>query len=524
MGIKLYQWQEECLEKWFANHGRGMVQAATGAGKTLLALTAADRMEKMQGQKLYVKIVVPTGALMRQWNKALREHLEVLPGQGEFHKIRRGEIGLRGGGCRNDADCRYMIYVINSARYELARQILAHLQRGEAVLLIADECHRYESGQNRLIFEFIPYIKDFEGKFFSMGLSATLPSGEAGRYLSSVLGRKIYSYGVKKAMALSTVCQYDVFHVGLSFQKEEKEEYQEMTEWMLCLYRRLVQTHPFLRDMSQKERYEALAGLSSDKNRRIAEAASLYMKLSYKRKNLVCLAGERISCVCALVKCLGSREKILIFGERISQAEELYGLLQEQYPAGVGRYHSKMGQQANKNVLERFATGEIRILITCRAMDEGMNVPDVSVGIILSGTAAQRQRVQRLGRIIRKTEGKSRASLYYLHIEESAEDACFLPDAGEMRVLELAYLPDRQRFSNPSYDKRAEKLLEDMEEKGMDRERMQEMKRCLVLGSVRSDWMLGQEEIEQQIQRAENIRDKNYWVCMKKLQNYPTTF
>ena len=153
MGVKLYQWQEECLEKWFANHGRGMVQAATGAGKTLLALTAADRMEKMQGQKLYVKIVVPTGALMRQWNKALREHLEALPGQGEFHKIRRGEIGLRGGGCRDDADCRYMIYVINSARYELARQILAHLQRGEAVLLIADECHRYESGQNRLIFE-----------------------------------------------------------------------------------------------------------------------------------------------------------------------------------------------------------------------------------------------------------------------------------------------------------------------------------------------------------------------------------
>ena len=142
----------------------------------------------------------------------------------------------------------------------------------------------------------------------------------------------------------------------------------------------------------------------------------------------------------------------------------------------------------------------------------------------MSGTAAQRQRVQRLGRIIRKTEGKSRASLYYLHIEESAEDACFLPDAGEMRVLELAYLPDRQRFSNPSYDKRAEKLLEDMAEKGMDRERMQEMKRCLVLGSVRSDWMLGQEEIEQQIQRAENIRDKNYWICMKKLQNYPTTF
>lgn len=58
---KLYQWQEECLERWFSNQGRGMVQAVTGSGKTLLALTAADRLEQMLGQELHVKIVVPSG-------------------------------------------------------------------------------------------------------------------------------------------------------------------------------------------------------------------------------------------------------------------------------------------------------------------------------------------------------------------------------------------------------------------------------------------------------------------------------
>ena len=72
----LYPWQEECLSRWMANRGRGMVQAVTGSGKTRLALEAAVRLEEALGQKLFVKIVVPTGSLLRQWNQALREFLE----------------------------------------------------------------------------------------------------------------------------------------------------------------------------------------------------------------------------------------------------------------------------------------------------------------------------------------------------------------------------------------------------------------------------------------------------------------
>ena len=165
---KLYQWQEECLERWFSNQGRGMVQAVTGSGKTLLALTAADRLEKMLGQELHVKIVVPSGALMRQWDRALREHLAAYREKRSSVSM-RGLIGLRGSGHQASSDCRYMIYVINSARYELARQILAELRRGDAVLLIADECHHYVSGQNQLIFEFLPYINPDETQFYSLG-------------------------------------------------------------------------------------------------------------------------------------------------------------------------------------------------------------------------------------------------------------------------------------------------------------------------------------------------------------------
>ena len=242
------------------------------------------------------------------------------------------------------------------------------------------------------------------------------------------------------------------------------------------------------------------------------------MNLTYKRKSLVCLAAERIDCALDLVGSLDEHEKILIFGERIRQAETLYKLLHRQYPGRVGRYHSQMGPQANKNALERFRTGQIRILIACKAIDEGVDVPDASIGIILSGTAARRQRIQRLGRILRINEGKDRASLYYLHIEETSEDVCFLPDGRENTVFELEYDSVWRRFFNPDYDKAATKALTDMEYAGLGAEKEKEARRCLKLGIVRADWRRELEYMEERIRDAKSTRERNYWVCMKKVK------
>lgn len=512
----LYPWQEKCLERWFLNHGRGIVQAATGTGKTLLALAAANRLEREQPCELRVKIVVPTGTLLRQWSQALENFLI---NSGHVNPLEAQRlIGLRGGGYHMTSDHKYMIYVINSARYELARQILADLQNGLAVLLIADECHRYESGQNRLIFEFLPYIGDTTDHFFSLGLTATMPAGQAKGYLESVLGRNIYSFDIAQASNLQNVCPYDIFHVELPFQPEEYAEYQEMTDRMTILYRNLLKTHPWLKDMSQKERYEKLRFLAGDKNGIAAESAALYMKLSYKRKSLVCMASSRVACACDLIERLPTSEKVLIFGERISQAEELYRRLRKHCHGKVGCYHSQMGPQANRNVLNRFRDGDIRILITCKALDEGLDIPDVTVGIVLSGTSVQRQRIQRLGRIIRKSEGKDKASLYYLHIPESTEDRVFLPDSGKCRILELTYVPGIREFVNERYENAASKLLSDMERKEIDIEKIAETRRCLQLGSVRSDWLDEPRLLDSKILNARYIHDKNYWICMKKLR------
>ncbi len=261
MEQKLYQWQEECLARWFSNNGRGMVQAVTGSGKTLFALTAAKRLALRTDTDLRVRIVVPTSTLMHQWKRALKA----------FHSDdgTRTDIGLCGGGYKSTQDCQYMIYVINSARYALARQILSELRNGQTVLLIADECHHYASGQNQLIFEFLPHIMPCKDRFYSLGLSATLPSGQAGHELAAALGRKIYSYGMEAAAARRTVCPYDIFHVGLSFERDERIEYDELSDRMSILYFTLRSSYPILDKLDQRERFELLRGITGGRDKRL---------------------------------------------------------------------------------------------------------------------------------------------------------------------------------------------------------------------------------------------------------------
>ncbi len=512
-----YSWQEECLNRWLANGGRGMVQAATGSGKTRLALAGTARLERKLNRRLRVKIVVPTAALLHQWNRALQDYLANSAPRETEDEPDAHSVGLRGGGLSCPINSKYMIYIINSARYELARQILSDLREGYAVLLIADECHRYESGQNRLIFEFAPRLDSYPGQFFSLGLSATLPAGQSLRNLSLALGRKIYTYSIDRAAALQTVCRYDIYHIGLSFSQTEQEEYGALSDRMLLLRRTLMQRHPGLTDLGYKEFYDLLKSLTQDKDTQTAQAASLYLNLSFKRKNLVCLAQARIECVRSLLKLLPAGEKILIFGERIDQAKQLYRILQEQYGQKAGICHSRLGQQANRNALERFRNGEVRILITCKSMDEGVDIPDASIGIILSGTSAQRQRIQRLGRIIRRKEGKDRASLYYLHIAETTEDSCYLPKSRQARLFDLTYDTYNKIFTNPRYDKAASRLLDSLHAQGMSKDKMKEVGRCLEPGRVRADYLPGQTDFAVKVQQAKYASEKNYWICMKKI-------
>lgn len=399
-----YHWQEECLAIWEQNDCRGIVQAVTGAGKTMLAVKAMEKLRQACGEDLWVAIVVPTRALMMQWSRLLQSRFleEDVPDS-----------------------TAYRIYVINSARYQLARRILARLWDGETVLLIADECHRYTSEENRKIFEFVSHAGKTSGRYCSLGLSATLEDRDSVEMLEAVLGRVIFRYSYQKALQEGIIAEFTLVQIALHFQRDEQETYQELSDRMKTFRRQLYFRYPLLKKGGVSF-FAVLQALAKEENvtGRLAES---YLHLSWQRKRLVCMARNRLFCVCELLHSLDIRKKVLIFNESIEQAEMLYGMLREDYGDRVGKYHSKAGKQANENALERFRNREIFVLIACKALDEGIDVPDAGIGIVLSGTGMQRQRIQRLGRILRRSRTKDRAALYYLFVKESTEEKSYFP-------------------------------------------------------------------------------------------------
>ena len=107
----------------------------------------------------------------------------------------------------------------------------------------------------------------------------------------------------------------------------------------------------------------------------------------------------------------GSRT--IVFHEDIEACNVIQEVLGEaKLRSGV--YHSKMKLRDRAEILSAYRRGDLDMLITCRALDEGFNVPETEVGIIAASTATRRQRIQRLGRVLRPVKGKDSAVVYSL--------------------------------------------------------------------------------------------------------------
>lgn len=511
MTEKLYVWQQECLTAWKKNEYRGMVQAVTGAGKTKLAIAGIKLLHEKYRSRLRVKIVVPGKSLLLQWKHALEEALCV-------DSSKALSIGVCGGGRNTPTEQHYMVYVINSARYRLARQILHELKDGYTVLLIADECHHYASGENNKIFDFLPFAEKQPGKYCSLGLSATLEAAGYDNILVPALGKEIYHYNLNHALRNGTICDFAVWQIAISFQNKEQQEYEELTERMKHTRSELFVLCPGLKHCDNTQFFTYLGELSKDGNGKSARLARSYLQLSYHRKRIVYMANARTSCVCQLLKYLDQKKQVLIFGESIVQIDELYQKLDSIYPNRTGRYHSKMGTLANKNTLERFRNGNLRILLTCRALDEGINVPAAAVGIILSGTSMERQRMQRLGRLLRKSTGKRMACLYYIFVADSQEERAYFPKTQECFRAENLFFNDKTNdFIFPAYEKTADKILNRVIAQNLSDKLYQETLDCLRQGLLREDWLLPATECKSKVEEAENIHERNYWICMEQM-------
>ena len=371
-GMQPRAYQEEALSGWLASGGAGVVVLPTGAGKTFVAALAIHAM------KLWTLAVVPTIDLLQQWRVALNSALS----------LRADDIGIFGGG---EKDLK-PITIITYDSAALYPRELRHFG-----LLIFDECHHLPAPTYRLIAEsaFTP---------FRLGLSATPERSDmAHADLDELIGPEVYRRSPAELTAGRYLAQHQEIRIDVALSSEDEARYAEQRR----IYRSFLQRrHIVIR--SPEDFQQKLIFLSA----RDAEARAAM--LAWREARIIAMNSPAKYAEIEQLLRRHAADQVILFSEYNAVVDEV----SRRFCLPSITY--KTPAEERRLILERFRTGQYSKLVTGRVLNEGVDVPDCRVAIIVSGNSTKREYIQRLGRILRPKTGQ--AVLYELVTTDTTEE------------------------------------------------------------------------------------------------------
>ncbi len=365
-------YQEAAFTAWLAAGSAGVVVLPTGAGKTFVAAMAIAETG------LWTLAVVPTIDLLQQWRTALSTALSL----NEF------DIGIFGGG---EKDLKPITIITYDSAALYSRE-LRHFG-----LLIFDECHHLPAPTYRLIAEsaFTP---------LRLGLSATPERSDmAHTDLDTLIGPEVYRRSPSELTEGQYLAQYQEKLIDIALSSQDKARYNEQRHVYTSFLRRRRISIRSPEDFQQK-----LIFLSArDPEARVA------MLAWREARNIAMNAPAKYSEIERLLQ-HHATDQVLLF----SEYNPVVDAISRRFCLPSITY--KTPAEERRLILERFRSGQYTKLVTGRVLNEGVDVPDCRVAIIVSGNSTKREYIQRLGRILRPKAGQ--AVLYELVTSGTTEE------------------------------------------------------------------------------------------------------
>lgn len=357
-------YQAEALAAWQSQRCRGVVVLPTGAGKSQLACMAIDAKRRA------TLVIAPTLDLVRQWYDLLRATFGVA-------------VGVIGGG-------DYDIQSLTVTTYDSAYLHMEHLG-ARFGLIVFDECHHLPGAS---------YARASRGALapFRLGLTAT-PDREAA--LDELIGPVVYRKEVTD-LAGDFLAAYDVERIEVELSPGERAEHDAER----AIYRAFVERNGIRMSTAHGWSEFIMKSAGSFEGRRAMAA--------YRRqRQLAFCASAKLDCVESLLA-RHHPERTLLFTSDNATCYEV----SRRFLIPAITHQTKVKERSA--LLAHLADGTYRALVTSRVLNEGIDIPAASVAIVVSGSGAVREHVQRLGRILRPLAGK-RATLYELITANTAE-------------------------------------------------------------------------------------------------------
>lgn len=357
--VKLRDYQKEAIESW-SQEKMGSIVLPTGAGKTIIGLKIIEMINSP------TLIVVPTLDLIKQWTQILSQSFNI-------------EIGNIGGGTEN-------IQAITVSTYDSA-YIKASSIGNKFLLIVFDEVHHLPAPSYRQIAE--TYIAPFR-----LGLTATL---EREDHLDAdfpyLIGKTTFRITANELAKNNYLANYVIERKQTFMSEEEYQKYKEnMTLYHTCLRKIGLK-------MNSYNSFKRLIMISSRNN--------LARRALVARNKAIDIALNSRSKMDEIRKILSENKNIktIIF----TQHNKLVYDISNAFLIPFITY--KSSKEEREDVLGGFKDGRYKAIVTSKVLDEGIDVPDAQLGILVSGTGSSREFVQRLGRLLRPKNDNQQARL-----------------------------------------------------------------------------------------------------------------
>ncbi len=358
--IKLRDYQKKIIRKLKENEYKGVVILPTGAGKTIIALKLIEEL------KIRTLIIVPTLDLVDQWKKKVAT----------IFKLNEDEIGLFASGAFNIGDISIATYA-SASKSNFLRQFMDFFG-----LLVFDEVHHLPSKTYREIA--LRLIAPYR-----IGLTATMVDDEEKElFLKTYIGPVFHGETLEVLTFKGYLADFDYKKIYVSLEEEERHRYLKL----VSDYNEYVKTNfPNLKGIDAFK--AVLMRSKSDKQAREALAARI------EAKKIAFLPYQKMFKLDEILK-FHRKDKVIIFTAFKNSAEKI------SYMFGIPCITSDVKKEIREEILELFRRGILSKIVTAEVLDEGIDVPDANVAVIISGRSSQRQLIQRIGRILRPREGK----------------------------------------------------------------------------------------------------------------------
>lgn len=423
--IQLYDWQTEALHAWCKQDRRGMVQAVTGAGKTRIGVAA---IAEALGDGLRSVVIVPSLVLVNQWRTTLTELLPGARVSDNIHSRDSWEV---------------LVTTVQSAFRRPA------LRSDEKGLLVADECHRYGAEVYSLALR-PEYVR-------RLGLSATIARDDDGdEILQQYFGGICFDLGYGRAAADELIAPFRLAFAAVPLGEHERAEYDQIDDDLYKARQKLISHH----DLPAEPIAEFLkrAQLLADDHSYGSggSLARFYMKRFTDRRSLLSNTRMKSHALVALSEAVRQSGGTIVFAQTVEASRNAAEVLQAT-GCEAAAVHSQLEPDEREERLELFRDGSVQAISAPKVLDEGVDVPEADLGIVLAANRSRRQMIQRLGRVLRRSPGKE-ARFVVLYAKDTVEDPYAQDHLPDFYEIAAPAATAHERF-NLDYDGETDRLL-----------------------------------------------------------------